>query len=107
GRVDLDDGAGVQRLADRLGPLGKKQPGRAPRGPSGETARGREPGVGRAEHPSGEAQAAGDWAPPMPSAATAARATSTRALKAAGSLTARSARTLRSTLTSARRRPWM
>ena len=55
------------------------------------------------------AQAAGDWAaaPPMPSAWIAVRATSTSTVKAAASLTARSASTLRSASTPARRRPWM
>ncbi len=106
----LDDRAGGQRLAHGLGALGKKTPGLAAGLPSGETAGRREPGVRAAEQLSCRCrapQAAGDWAPPVPSAATAARATSTSAAKAASSVTARSASTLRSTVTPARRRPWM
>jgi large subunit ribosomal protein L20 len=53
------------------------------------------------------AQAACAAAPPMPSARTAWRAISTIAAKAGASLTARSARILRSTSTPASFRPWI
>lgn len=109
GREQFDDGAGGDRFADCLGALGEKTPGRTAVTPAGEPAGRGEPGVGAAEQRIGRTQAAGDWvaAPPMPSAFTAARATSTSAAKAASSVTASSASTLRSTSTSARRRPWM
>jgi hypothetical protein len=45
GREQFQNGAGSQCFPDRLRALGKKTPGLAPRGPSGETACGCEPGV--------------------------------------------------------------
>jgi hypothetical protein len=45
GREQLEHGPRGERFADGLHTLGKKTPGLAPRCPSGETARGGEPGV--------------------------------------------------------------
>src|SRR5262249_48908983 len=103
-REQLEDRTSRECLANGLRALGKKTPGLATVLAAGEARGRREPGVGRTEQPD---QAAGDCAPPVPSAATAARATSTSAANAGPSLTARSASTLRSTVTPASRRPWM
>jgi hypothetical protein len=104
GGEDLVHDARGQAFAHGLRALGEETPGLAPRGPSGQTSRGGEPGVLGTEQ---GAQAADDAGPPMPSATTAALATSASAVNAPGSVTARSASTLRSTVTPARRKPWM
>ena len=49
GGEELDHRINGQSLTHRLRALGKKTPGVAPHGPSGETARGDEPGVRGAE----------------------------------------------------------
>jgi hypothetical protein len=101
-----------QCLADRLRALGEEpargipvpaavQPPRSndPGGPRGENLPGgTDPGPVRGDQAASAAGLA---------SATAARATSTRPANAVASLTARSARILRSTSTPASRRPWI
>ena len=114
GGEQLEQGAGGQRLADRLRALDDEPPlghtGRA----AVQAADRLDPGrPGRRQlgggAPSGVRQATSSWprrACARPSAGSAARATSTSAAKAGASVTARSAMTLRSTSTPAIFRPW-
>ena len=112
-----DEFAVLEGFPDRLRSLDQEAAGLAPERTSGEPPglldphglRGQQT---RARHFGvlswkGAAQAAASVFGAFTSAGRAALATWTSAENAAGSLTARSARILRSTSTSASRRPWM
>src|SRR5690606_11229837 len=102
-----------ERLTDRLGTLGEELAGLGTECASGEPPSDLDPSgadgqVAGARHWCGAAgQATVSALGALTSSGRLALATSTRALNAAGSLTARSARILRSTSTSAAFRPWM
>ena len=101
GDEDLDDEPAPQRRLDEVRPLGEEAFGTAPTGVAMQLDRCRHP-VGAL----GECQAASpDGA--LTSSGSAPLATSTSAVNAAGSLTAISARFLRSTSTPAALRPWI
>ena len=96
--------AAAQRGLDQVGPLGEEPSGAAPTDVAVQLDRRRHP-VGAL----GERQAASpaSAAGALTSSGNAALATSTNAVKAAASLTAISARFLRSTSTPAAFKPWM
>src|SRR5690606_35986084 len=90
------------RLADRLRPFGEKPPGRRPSGARGQLPGGHHPWCAVGEDLlRDQADFFASWA------GTFCLASSTSAVNAVVSLTARSARILRSTSTSAAFRPWM
>ena len=95
---------GGQRLAYGLRPFGQEPAVPDPKGRLGQAPGGLHPrGAGRGEL----AQAASTVLLSPDSAGACARAVSTSVAKVAGSLTASSARTLRSTSTPATFKPWM
>ena len=96
----------AQRCLDEVGSLGEKASGAAAADVAMQFDRRDHAGRTFGERPIGVAQAASpDGA--LTSSGSAALATSTSAVNAAGSLTAISARFLRSTSTPAALRPWI
>ena len=101
----LLDAAGLDRGLDGVRAVGKEQPPLGADRAAAQLAKLLQASVARREGVGGQAEASARGA--LTSSGRAALATSTSALNAAMSLTARSARILRSTSTPARPRPWM
>jgi hypothetical protein len=104
----MHDSGCAESLADRLRTLGQEQPLLGASDATSEPARRLDPAAARGQRLNGlDETLAQAESGALTSSGRAARAVSTRTVKAGASLTARSARILRSTSTPAILRPWM